>query len=84
MFSGTNFNSAFEDYVPDQVVFQGFQEGVVNLILEVQMDKIRTNLRLFDRYQEYEDPNALEMIPNPYIHTVFDDCVAGKFAWVGA
>jgi len=78
IFSGTNFNSAFSDYVPDQVVFPGFQEGVVNLILETQTNKITTNLRLFERYQEFEDPDVLQMIPNPYIHCVFDDCVADK------
>lgn len=76
VFCGTNFNSAFKDYVPEQVVFKGFREGVVQKVLEMQEEKIQTNLRLFDRFSEYEDPDALQNIPNPYIHCVFDDTVA--------
>lgn len=76
VFCGTNFNSAFKDYVPEQVVFKGFREGVVQKLLEMQEEKIQTNLRLFDRFSEYEDPEALQNIPNPYIHCVFDDTVA--------
>lgn len=78
VFCGTNFNSAFKDYVPEQAVFNGFREGVITAIMEKQKEKINTNLRLFDKFSEYEDPQALEMIPNPYIHCVFDDCVADK------
>lgn len=78
VFAGTNFNNAFADYVPEQAVFKGFREGVVTKIIEKQEEKIRTNLRLFEKFDEYEDESALEMIPNPYIHIVFDDCVADK------
>jgi hypothetical protein len=56
--------------------FKGFREGVVQKVLEMQEEKIQTNLRLFDRFSEYEDPDALQNIPNPYIHCVFDDTVA--------
>lgn len=78
VFCGTRFNSAFKAYAPEQVIFKGFREGVVTAILEKQEEKIERNLRLFDKFSEFEDPDALEMIPNPYIHCVFDDCVADK------
>jgi hypothetical protein len=78
VFAGTKFNSAFKAYVPDKVVFKGFREGVVTEIMAKQEEKIELNLRLFDRFNEYEDPEALQMLPNPYIHCVFDDCVADK------
>lgn len=49
VFAGTRFNSAFSDYVPDKVVFKGFQEGVVTEIMNKQEEKVELNLRLFDR-----------------------------------
>lgn len=76
IFAQTRFNNAFGDYVPEQAVFKGYNDGVINSILEMQESKIRTNQRLFERYSEHEDENALELIPNPFIHCLFDDTVA--------
>ena len=78
MFAQTNFNGAFTDYVPSEVVFKGFNEGVISKIMEEQARKITINRRLFDKYSEFEDEEALYQIPNPYIHILFDDTVADR------
>lgn len=76
IFAQTRFNNAFGDYVPEQAVFKGYNDGVINAILDMQETKIKTNQRLFERYSEHEDEGALELIPNPFIHCLFDDTVA--------
>ena len=76
IFAQTRFTNAFGEYVPENAIFKGYNDGVINEILQVQEEKIRYNQRLFDRYSEYEDESALEMIPNPYIHILFDDTAA--------
>lgn len=44
--------------------------------MEEQVRKIQINQRLYDRYSDCDDPGALELIPNPFIHIIADDCIA--------
>lgn len=76
LFAQTSFNNAFGQYAPKDAIFPGFSEGIIRKIVDAQQRKIDINLRLFERYSEQEDPQALEKIENPYVHLNFDDNVA--------
>lgn len=78
VFAQTRFTNAFRKYVPGEAIFKGYNEGVMHALLQEQERKIKVNQRLFDRYSEYEDDNALDLIPNPYVHLLFDDTVAER------
>lgn len=75
-FCGTVFNSAFKKYAPKDALIKGYSEALVNKILEAQEQKIEANLRLYERFSQYEDEELLKMIPNPYVHIMFDDTAA--------
>ncbi len=78
VFAQTNFTGAFHDYLPKDAIFPGYSEGTLYNLLEAQKQKVDINLRLYDKFSEYEDPEALKLIPNPYVHINFDDTVAQK------
>lgn len=78
VFAQTNFNGAFHAYVPKECIFQGYNEAVLYKIMEEQVRKIKINLRLFERFSEFEDDEALLNIPNPYTFVLFDDTVAER------
>src|SRR5690349_8640501 len=66
VFAQTNFNGAFHSYVPKECIFQGYNEAVLYKIMEEQVRKIKINQRLYERFSEFEDDEALLNIPNPY------------------
>lgn len=77
-FATTRFASQFSDYAPEQAIHKGFSEGVLWKLLGIQEEKIKYNLRQYDHWSEYEDPNMLANIPNPYIYMLWDDTIGGR------
>jgi hypothetical protein len=77
-FASTRFASQFSAYAPEQAIHKGFSEAVLWKLLSIQEQKIRTNLRLYDYWSQYEDPNMLANIPNPYIYMLWDDTIGGR------
>lgn len=78
IFAQTSFTGAFHSYVPEDAIFGGYSEGALWNLLKAQEEKIKINLRLYDKFAEFEDTTALQNIPNPYVHINFDDTVAQK------
>jgi hypothetical protein len=77
-FAQTRFASQFADYAPEQAIHKGFSEGVLWKLLQIQEDKIKYNLRQYEYWSQYEDPNMLANIPNPYIYMLWDDTIGGR------
>lgn len=77
-FAQTRFASQFADYAPEQAIHKGFSEGVLWKLLQIQEEKIRYNLRQYEYWSQYEDPNLLANIPNPYIYMLWDDTIGGR------
>lgn len=72
-FCGTSFNSAFHAYAPKDAIIEGFSDALVDRILSAQRKKIAANLRLYEKFSEHEDEEALNKMVNPYVHVMFDD-----------
>jgi len=77
-FAQTRFASQFADFAPEQAIHKGFSEGVLWKLLQIQEDKIKYNLRQYEYWSQYEDPNMLANIPNPYIYMLWDDTIGGR------
>lgn len=77
-FAQTRFASQFADYAPPQAIHKGFSEGVLWKLLSIQEEKIKYNLRQYEYWSQYEDPNMLANIPNPYIYMLWDDTIGGR------
>ena len=77
-FAQTRFAGQFGSYAPEQAIHKGFNEAVLWKLLEIQEIKIRQNLRLYDYWSQYEDPELLVNIPNPYVYFMWDDTIGGK------
>lgn len=77
-FAQTRFAGQFEQYAPTQAIHKGFSEAVLWKLMSIQETKIKTNLRLYDYWSQYEDPEMLVNIPNPYVYFLWDDTIGGK------